>query len=162
MRHHPRKLGLKALEGRRLLSSSAGLRPTALSLVDRAKSLSVKGVIGGTTGFDHNNSSNFNDVTAFFDGSGTLPILGLVQMTTTIPNTGRLTQHGMMALVASEGTINFKVLQKRSGPLDLTVQNGTGAYAGYSGSGTVKVVITDPGYRHIFTTTNAFKLKLKT
>jgi hypothetical protein len=124
--------------------------------------MSVGGTIAGTTGFDHNNAANFNDVTAFFDGSGTLRPLGMVQMTTTIPNSVRSTQHGTMTLVASEGTINFKVVEKRSGPLELTVQNGTGAYAGYSGSGTLKVAITDPGYRHIFTTTNTFKLKLKT
>jgi hypothetical protein len=162
MKYHRRTLSFDALEGRRLLSSAAGLRPTDVSQLARVKSLSVKGTIGGTTGFDHNDPANFNDVTAFFDGSGTLPRLGVVQMTTTIPNSPRLTQHGTMVLVVSEGTINFKVVEKRSGPLQLTVQNGTGAFAGYSGSGTLKVKITDPGYRHIFTTTNAFKLNLKT
>jgi hypothetical protein len=164
MATHSRKFTLETLERRQLLSHTAGFRPGDVSVFakPKPKTIAVNGTISGTAGNDHDNSSNFNDVTTYFDGSGSLPVLGFVQMTSAVPSSAGSTARGTMTLATSAGTLNLKVIEKRTGPLDLTVQNGTGAYAGYSGSGTLKVVITDPGYRHSFTTNNTLKLKLKT
>jgi hypothetical protein len=82
-------------------------------------------------------------------------------MTTLIPENGGSSQHGAVTLTSSAGPLTFRVVEKRTGPLKLTVQNGTGTYAGDSGTGTVNVQITDPGYRHLFTDTNKFRLTLK-
>jgi hypothetical protein len=152
------------LEGRLLLSQSFIRMPAEVSVLakPKAKSISVTGTISGTTGLTFANTSSYTDPVQYIDASGNLPFLGLVQMTTSVRDVGHRKNRGTMALTSSAGTLTLGVVEKTKGPLSLTVDNGTGAYAGYSGSGTLKVVITDPGYRHIFTTNNTLKLKLKT
>lgn len=84
-------------------------------------------------------------------------------MTTAIPPGGYPREHGTMTLATSQGTLTLKIVTNPKSPAKLTVQGGTNAHAGYSGSGTVALVVTgsDVGLR-IFKDTNTFKLKLKT
>ena len=126
MSRRPRVFSLETLEGRQLLSHSASLPLGSASILAKQKTItmSINGTIAGTTGYYHNPSS-FNETTAFFDASGNLPVLGLVQTTALIPDTGSKTQRGTMTLATSQGTLTFKVIDKPRSPTELTVQGGT-------------------------------------
>ena len=160
MASRARKFCLELLEGRQLLSHLIALAAGEVSILARAKpkTMSIGGTIAGTYGV----SASTIPETANFDGSGNLPVLGLVQMRTTIPELTSPTEHGTMTLTTSAGTLTFGVVQKSRSPLKLTLKHGTNAYAGWSGSGTLTVKLTESGYRHLFTDENTFKLKLKT
>ena len=161
MARHARKYCLEMLEKRRLLSQALLRPPNDVSVLANPKlnAVSVVGTIEGTyfVSFGGTSSSTVEN----YDGSGTLPVLGLVQLRTTIPALARFPRHGTMTLTTGEGTLTLAAVERQRGPLQLTVRNGTNVYAGWHGSGTVTVRSTISGYHRIFPDTNAFKLKLK-
>jgi hypothetical protein len=145
-----RTLCVEILETRRLLSAA------------KPRTFPVNGSIGGIEGYTHS-PSNFNYATLYINGSGTLPVLGAVQMTVSVPPSPTAAEHGTLTLAASEGTLNFNLVSRPHSKTMLTLSSGTGAYVHYKGSGTLVVEITDPpGYRHQFDVINTFKLKLTT
>jgi hypothetical protein len=157
---HSRKSCLEMLESRQLLSRTVGLAPdVSVFAKPEQKTMSVAGTIAGV--YSVTLGTTFSSTVENFNGSGSLPILGPVQMKTTVSTSGGNTQHGTMTLTTGTGTLTLAVVVKRTGPFKLTVQNGTNAYAGWSGSGAVTVKLTESGYHHSFTDENAFKLKLK-
>jgi hypothetical protein len=162
MAGHSRKTCLEMLEGRQLMSHTVALVAADVSVLAKRKpkTISVVGTIVGT--YSTSLGTSFSSTVDNYDGAGNLPVLGLIQMTTTVPTSGRPTQHGTMTLTSGAGTLTLAVVVQRKGPIKLMVQNGTNAYAGWSGSGTVQVMLTESGYRHSFTDENAFKLKLRT
>jgi hypothetical protein len=159
-----RKLSVETLETRQLLSSIMDAHPGTESRAAKPHTVSVNGSLSGIEGFTHGSSSNpsFNNATEYLDGSGTLPVLGAVQMTASIPPSPTSTERGTLTLAASEGTLDFNLVSSPHGHTKLTLTGGTGAYRGYNGSGTLLVNITNPGYRHQFDVISTFKLKLKT
>jgi hypothetical protein len=157
MANHSRKFHLEPLEERQLLSHSPALAPGDVSLVDKPKSASAVGSIVGTW-----------FVPDYWTGSGNLAVLGSVQFEMKIPQYGGYTAHrGTLTLTTSTGTLTFGVVEKGSlgphHPAELTVQGGTNAYAGWTGTGTVTPSLI-PGPAHYsreFPDENSFKLKLK-
>ena len=162
MAGHSRKFCLERLETRQLLSHLAAPAPDGASILakPKPKTTSVVGTIAGS--YSASQANTYASTVSNYDGEGSLPVLGLVQMKTTVPVTGGTTRHGTMTLTSAGGTLTLSVVVKRTGPFKLAVQHGTGQYAGWSGSGTVKVKLTQSGYSHSFTDENTFKLKLKT
>jgi hypothetical protein len=70
-------------------------------------------------------------------------------MNATIPVSGSETNRGTMTLATSQGMLGFGVVQKGKAPEKLTLQQGTGAFTGWTGNGTVTATETGGGYVHI-------------
>ena len=142
------------LEGRRLLSHAATPLPADVCVpASLKKTVSVVGTIPGIWAAPKN-----------VFGSGNLPALGHVQFGTRIPFSGGIgVEHATLILTTGVGTLTFAVTSRGGHTLlNLTVQSGTNAYAGWSGSGTMTYKLTEFGYHREFTDLNTFKLRLKT
>jgi hypothetical protein len=153
MMSRSRKFRLEALEGRQLPSGMGAAPPGEVSAFvkpDRKpQTMSIVGTIGGT----------YTPSSGRFDGSGNLTVLDDVQMLATIKSPSR---PGTMTLTTDAGVLNFTVTRKINSPtIKATLKKGTGAYARWTGSGTVFVFVIQIGYSRSFTDTNTFNLKLK-
>jgi hypothetical protein len=151
---------VEMLEHQRLLSQPRALSPIEVSLLapDHRSTVSVVGTIAGEFSFKRTPPPSVD-----FSGSGSLPILGLVQMEAVLPmsDNGR-TEDGTMTLNTNAGTLILRVDVAGNHPLKLTVLEGTGAYTGWKGSGTMSETNQPGYYREFIPDRNAFKLKLTT
>jgi hypothetical protein len=113
MANRSRKIRPELLEGRRLLSFPGVVHPGYVSILSKtmSKKESVVGTIPGSLFLAPGPSATFLNVIV---GTGTLPVLGAVQMGTTLAADGPMVHHGAMTLTTSEGTLTFAAVQHQS------------------------------------------------
>jgi hypothetical protein len=144
------------LEDRKLLSTAVA--PAAeVSALAKPRSVHVVGSIAGGEFLVQS-----RQIMLGYIGSGTLEILGTVQMrvnfTASIPPLPRTT----LTLTSTSGALTFvdKATYPGLGLNRLTLQQGTGAYAGWTGTGRL-IIKLKPGFGHVLATTNSFNLTLR-
>ena len=152
-----RTLCLETLEQRQLLSHVMGSATARASAFADPKTVSVTGKITGTFSVSFEGTETLQSYKAM----GNLRGLGFVEMNATIPLSGIETNRGTMTLATNQGMLEFGVVQKGKAPEKLTLQQGNGAFTGWTGNGTVTATETGGGYAHLVPIKNIFKLKLK-
>ena len=152
-----RTLCLETLEQRQLLSHVMGSATALASAYAEPKAISVTGKITGTFSVSFEGTETLQS----YKASGNLRGLGFVEMNATIPLSASDTNRGTMTLTSNQGMLQFGVVQKGKSAEKLTLQQGTGAFTGWKGNGTVTATETGSGYAHLVPIKNAFKLKLK-
>jgi hypothetical protein len=130
---------LESLESRQLLSVS----PTSaeVSALAKAKPFQVVGSLTGSLTPIPNQPSAFS-----LAATGELGSLGTVQVQTTYPDVPR--PRFVFPITSAQGTMTFTVKNAKSSRYEytLTLQQGTGAYTGWTGTGTLNMMpIGGPG-----------------
>lgn len=160
MRARSRRVALlESLEDRNLLSTAVASVAEVSPLV-KAHPIHIVGSIpGGVI------QAQVHQIAFGFEGAGTLGILGPVQTKMTFVQTKSATGSATLTLTSNQGTLTF-LDQSKSGGFgrnSLKLLQGTGAYAGWSGTGSLVIKFTGPGgYRHVQPDVNIFKLTLRT
>jgi len=144
---------LESLESRHLLSVAAQ-PPAAVSALARPKTVQLSGAIVAAQSMSQGRPLGFQYV-----GSGKLGSLGVVQLNALFP-IGRDSQ-STVTLASARGSLEFSADRRLVGPTHLVLRGGTGAYTGWSGTGTLSVIPLQSGYAHIHPVKLSFKLTLK-
>jgi hypothetical protein len=121
---------LESLESRQLLSVS----PVAaeVSALARPKPFQVVGSLTGTFTVLLK-TPPANSIVA----TGEVGTLGSVQLQSTFPEGPR--PHGFFTITSAQGTMTFAAKPIRNGYTFTALKHGTGAYTGWTGTGTLKM-----------------------
>ncbi len=134
-----RRMILESLESRQLLSVSP--TPAEVSALAKSKPFHV---VGSLTGPTHPIANQPGEISLV--ATGELGSLGPVQVQTTFPDAPH--SRFVLPLTSAQGTLTFTAKSAKSGGFKytLTLMQGTGAYTGWTGTGTLTMTpLTPPG-----------------